>query len=541
MLAANSAALFPGQNRNTWFFVLGYLVAYVVLDWASYIRPLQGLNITPWNPQPALAIALLIWGRRWIWLVWAALVIAEVVVRGIPLNWLSTLSATLALSLAYAALAQALNQKIDLARPLATRRDLLWFAAIITLGSLASAILYVVAFSAAGFGPGGSIAGAIARYWIGDGVGLVVTLPILLLWTNGPGRAALASTLKRGPWWIAAALTCACLWVIFGRGEQDYFKYFYLLLLPVVWASANYGVAGAALSSVFTQLGLIVSAQLVLRHDLTVFELQALMAASSMTALLLGVLVDERERSAAELRKSLRLAAAGQMTAALAHELSQPLTALSNYAQACRLLVGLPGRLDSAQRDQLSHIAQQIVGEAQRAGDVVKRLRDFFRSGATSLRLAPPDAAVRQALEANADFAQSLGVAIVSEISPDLPPVWADPVQIAVVLRNLIANGIESAASAATRQVVVQACLDGDSILIGVRDTGRGVDLAQLHTLFEAMPSAKPGGLGVGLSICRAIVEAHGGKLWAQPGPGGHFFFTLPLDDNETSAAEHTL
>ena len=533
--------LAPAQNRKTWLVALGYVAAFLVLDWASYIRPLQGLNITPWNPQPALAIALLIWSRRWIWLVWAALVAAELVVRGIPLNWVGALAATVALSLTYAAVAQALAQRTDLAHPFATRKDLAWFAAIVTVGSLVSAVLYVLAFSAAGFGPDNSVYGAIARYWVGDAVGLVVTLPILLISMDRPSRATLVSTLRSSPWWMTAALTCICLWIIFGRGEQDYFKFFYLLLLPVVWASARFGVAGAVLSSVVTQLGLIAAAQLALRHEITVFELQALMAAATMTALLVGVLVDERARAAAELRSSLRFAAAGQMAAALAHELSQPLTALNNYAHACRTLAGVPGSLDAHQREQLSEIMQSIASEAQRAGDVVKGLRDFFKSGTTSLQLVLPEVMVREALKAHIQFAERVGVAMASELEPELPLVWVDPLQIAVVLRNLIANAIESASSAQLdRRVLVRAGRYRGRLLVEVQDSGPGVGSAKLHSLFDALPSGRPGGLGVGLSISRTIVEAHGGKLWAESGPGGHFFFLLPIGDNESSAVEHT-
>ena len=180
-------------------------------------------------------------------------------------------------------------------RPAATCSGL---PAIVTIGSLVCALLYVLAFAATGFGPDGSLYGAVIRYWIGDTVGLVVTLPILLLLMHRLHRATLRATLESGAWWVTALLTCACLWFVFGRGEQDYFKFFYLLLLPVVWASARFGVTGAVLSSLLTQLGLIAAAQLALRQDLTLFELQALMVASTMTALLVGVLVDERTRAA---------------------------------------------------------------------------------------------------------------------------------------------------------------------------------------------------------------------------------------------------
>jgi len=338
---------------------------------------------------------------------------------------------------------------------------------------------------------------------------------------------------------MTAALTGICLWIVFGRGEQDYFKFFYLLLLPVVWASARFGVAGAVLSSLVTQLGLIAAAQLALRHDLTVFQLQVLMAASTMTALLVGVLIDERARAAAELRGTLRFAAAGQMAAALAHELGQPLTALNNYAHACRTLTA-SGSLDPLQRQRLAEIMQSIATEAQRAGDVVKRLRDFFKSGATSLQLVPAQAMALEAVAAHSQFAERLGVTIDTDIAPELPPVWVDPLQMAVLLRNLIANAIESASGATgERRVLVHASLDRGRLLLAVHDSGPGVESARLHTLFDALPSGKPGGLGVGLSLCRAIVDAHGGKLWAEAGPGGRFFVLLPTDDNESRAPEH--
>ena len=532
MPAPTSILVAAGRRRTTWLFALGYLLAFVVLDWASYIRPLQGLNITPWNPQPALAVALLVWSPRKVWLVWAGLVAAELVVRGLPANWLAALTATAALSLTYAAVARAIVQRTDWSQPLATRKDLAWFAGIVTAGSLASAVFYVVAFSAGGFGAGGSLYGAIARYWVGDAVGLAVTLPILLICMDRARRSTLVSTLRSGSWWMAAALTCVCLWIVFGRGEHNYFKFFYLLLVPVVWASARFGVAGAVLSSGVTQLGLIAAVQWSLHHDLTVFELQALMAASTITALLVGVLVDERAHAAAELRSSLRFAAAGQMAAALAHELGQPLTALNNYARASRSLTGTPGTLDSQQHEQLSRVVQRMADEAQRAGEVVKRLRDFFKSGATSLQRMSAQAVIGEAVQAHAMFAEGQGVAISSEVEAGLPPVWADPLQIAVVLRNLIANAIESASGGPPdKGVVVRAQMGGRQVLVHVRDSGPGIDPARLHNLFDAGPSDKPGGLGVGLSICRAIVEAHGGKLWAEPGPGGHFYFSLPVDD----------
>ena len=528
------------SHRIPWLFGLGYILVFLLLDWASYIRPLQGLNITPWNPQPAVAVALLLLNRRWLWIVWVSLITAELVVRGNPADWLVVLTSTAALSLVYAAIAHSLTNRMDRALALATQKDLLWFTGIVVTGALLSGVVYITAFSVAGLGPSGPTYEPIVRYWIGDAVGLIVLLPMLLVVMDPLRRATLVETLKSRQWWAVAVLTCLLLWVVFGSRGQDHFKYFYLLFVPVVWASAKLGVPGAVLASGLTQLGLIFAVQSVPNEDLTVFELQVLMAAVTMTGLLLGVAVDERTRAAAELRGSLRMAAAGQMAAALAHELSQPLTALSNYAQACQMLVTDAPGLQPDHRDQLVEVMQRMVDDANRAGNVIKRLRDFFRTGSTHLHLASPTAIVEEAVQVHLRRADALKLRMESQIQDNLPMVWMDPIQIAVVLRNLVTNAIDSAA--ATRNgdlVVIRACVTDGELLIEVRDNGPGVGTARLQTLFEAGPSDKPGGMGVGLSICRAIVEAHGGRLWAEPGSEGCFRFTLPVESENHSEVKN--
>jgi signal transduction histidine kinase len=514
-----------------WAWGAGYLAAYVLLDWASFFRQVPGLNITPWNPQQALAIALLMRAPRRAWLVFVGLLLAELVVRGLPAEGPSTLAAAAALTLTFAAIAQALRRKLDLAFPLARHGELLWLAGIVTAGSLASAVLYVLIHSGSIPADGFALE-AVVRYWVGDAAAVLVLLPVLLLAMAPARRAGLAAVLRSGAVWAGAALTCAALWFVFGRGEQDYFKFFYLLVPPVVWAAVRFGVQGAVLSTLFTQTGLLAAAQIALRHDLTLFELQVLVAATAMTGLLLGVAVDERARAEADLRASLRFSAAGQMAAALAHELSQPLTALSNYADACQVLADDPSALDGARRDQLALVLRKLVAEAHRTGAVTRRLRDFFRSGATSLQPTSVAALARETLEAHQEFARRLGVQLHADAASGLPPLRVDPIQIAVVLRNLLANAIESAAQAGGGgSVLLRVAASERGVRVDVTDSGPGVEAERLRALFDAPASGKHGGLGVGLSICRGIVESHGGKLWAEAGPGGRFCFTLPRDD----------
>jgi C4-dicarboxylate-specific signal transduction histidine kinase len=237
------------------------------------------------------------------------------------------------------------------------------------------------------------------------------------------------------------------------------------------------------------------------------------MAAVTMTGLLLGVAVDERERAAAELRGSLRLAAAGQMAAALAHELSQPLTAMNSYADASRLIVAATGMSDEQRLARLADVSGRMADDALRASAVVKRLRDFFRTGSTQLRPVAVTPLLNEVVEMNARRAVALGVRVVCDIDVGTREVRMDTVQIAVVLRNLVANALDAAASGQqSRQVRVRAREHKGMLLVEVQDSGGGVTTARLQSLFEAGPSDKPGGMGVGLSICRAIVEAHGGR-----------------------------
>lgn len=509
---------------------LAYVAGYLLLDWVSYIHPLQGLNITPWNPQPAIAVALLIRNRRWLWLVWATLMGAELVIRGIPPSWPAMALSSAALSLGYAAIAQAMATRLDLSRVLATSRDLLAFALIVAAGALLCGVVYVGALALGGVGPKGALAGAVVRYWVGDAVGLLVLLPVLLMVGDADRRASLLRALRGAEWWAVAAVVAAIAWFVLGRTELDQFKYFYLLFLPVGWAAARLGAAGAVLTAALTQLCLIGAVQLLDHPEITVFELQGLMAAVAGMGLLLGVAVDERERVAAELRGSLKMAAAGEMAAAIAHELNQPLTALSSYAQACQLIADDLMRQHPGMRAQLADVTRRMVADARRASDVVKRLRDFFRSGSTHLQATDIAPMLRDLRERHERRANAVGVTISVECADDLPQVWVDAVQIAVVLRNLVGNAIDAASQAQAPGLVrVVAAVEADALRVDVLDSGPGLDRFDLQRPFDPQQSSKPAGMGIGLSISRAIVEAHGGRLWAQAGPGGRFCMALPL------------
>jgi signal transduction histidine kinase len=510
----------------------GYLVAFVLLDWASYIRPMQGLNITPWNPQPALAVALLMRYPGWSALVWLGLVLAEYAVRDVQAGWPVLVVSAAFLTAVYGAMAWVLRRELRRRQAIESTRDVLAMTGTIAAGSLACAVCYVVIHGALGSAMTNPAAEGIVRYWIGDAVGLMVVLPILLLsFVDASRRRDLINAVRAPRYWCIAALVGVLVWAVFLRGSQDQSRLFYLLLLPIILAAVAYGIVGAVLTCAITQIGIVAAVQTALPTDLAVFEVQALLSVLAMTGMLLGVAVDQRSRADTELRRSLHLAAAGHMAAAIAHELSQPLTALGNYASVLRMRARGVGADISDPSVSQAELVLRIEEEARRSVDVVKRLRDFFRSGSTQLRTIDLGELIESAVRTQAQHARASSVVLRSRGDTELPPIMADPIQITVVLRNLLANAVEAAAGAkGAGWVEIEATAGRDIVRVEVRDNGSGIAVGRLRSIFEPGESTKPAGMGVGLSICRAIVEAHDGHLWAETGEGGCLIMTLPVD-----------
>jgi len=510
---------------------IGYVLVYLLLDWVSFVHPMRGLNITPWNPQTALAVALLLWYPRGWWLVWLTLAGAETAVRGVSVSWPAEVLSSAMLTVGYVATAMAIRRWLGPLPQIASRKTFLVFVLIVCVGAMLNAVLFVGSLSVFGIPQPDRMVTAVMRGWIGDAVSLIVTLPVLFALGSRERRADTIAMVSTVECWLVAAAAVVAAYAVFGRSTEEQFKFFYLLFLPVVWGAARFGVIGAVWSAALVQVLLILAVQAVPYRPLTVFEFHMLMAALAATGLLLGTTVDEREEADRALRASLHLAAAGDMAAALAHELNQPLTALSTYARASQLLAQRLGSEHQAIAAPFTDVTTKLVNEASRAGDVVKRLRDFFRSRRTDLQPTEVRPLIEEIMQSQSVRASTMGIRTEWACDSSLPPVWLDRVQIEVVLRNLVSNALDAATDAANPEasVRVQARIRAEQLVVSVQDTGDGVPVTQLHGLFDSRPSTKPGGMGIGLGISRSIIEAHGGRLWAEPGPGGKFYFSLPL------------
>lgn len=499
---------------------------YIALDWASYLQPLGPFNITPWNPQPALAIVwMLLGGLRHAPTVAATIVLADIVVRHAPGGYAITLGTALVLTAGYGAIAAALRR---LLRDAGLHRagELAVFAAVLAAGSALVATAFVGMLDLAGLLRAAPFHEAWLRFWVGDAVGVLVTAPLLLAAADARRRSDLLALARRPEAWLQALTLAAALWLIFSVfGEPA--RHFYLLFLPLVWIAVRSGLNGAVVAIGVVQVGVVLGVHGPTALDLPVLELQILMSALTLTALFLGVVVDERRRAEADLAGGLRLAAAGEMAGAIAHEVNQPLTALTNYGRAAEMVLSRSPQ-DIA---QLAGILSKMRAEAERASDVVRRLRDFFRAGAT--RLEPVAVAEIIAL-ARRLAEKAIGerpIALESESDPALAALFIDPLQVELILRNLLANAVESltAGPRADGRIRIAARRhDAEHVRIVVQDDGPGIAPAQREKLFQPFASGKPTGMGLGLAVSRAIAEAHGGSLDAVAAPHGEFHLVLP-------------
>jgi two-component system sensor kinase FixL len=221
-----------------------------------------------------------------------------------------------------------------------------------------------------------------------------------------------------------------------------------------------------------------------------------------------------------------RLTAMCEMASTLAHELNQPLSAITNYMRGSQRLLADRMDQDSATiRSALEKSAEQAL----RAGQIIRRLRDFVARGESERRVESIAKIAEEASALALVGAKDQGVRtqFVFDRGKDL--VLADKVQVQQVLLNLIRNAIEAMQESSTRDLTIAATAGDGLVTVSVTDTGSGIGPDMMKQLFQPFVTTKREGMGVGLSICRTIVEAHGGRIWAEPNQGGGTIFRFTL------------
>jgi PAS domain S-box-containing protein len=247
--------------------------------------------------------------------------------------------------------------------------------------------------------------------------------------------------------------------------------------------------------------------------------------------------IDDLKRAAAELRRvhdhlaeASRVTSLGALTASIAHEVNQPLSGIITNASTClRMLDADPPNLDGARET-----ARRTIRDGNRAADVVARLRALFSKKELTLESLDLNEATREVIALSSIDLQRDRVILQSELADDLPLVTGDRIQLQQVILNLLRNASDAMVEVhdRPRQLVIRTeCENGDHVRVTVRDAGVGITRETLDEVFDAFYTTKSGGMGIGLSVSRSIVEHHHGRLWAETndGPGATFAFSIPL------------
>ncbi|MDQ6703844.1 MAG: ATP-binding protein [Pseudomonadota bacterium] len=542
------SAWFFGRSRLTspkfWLTGIAFLALYLAFNKLTKWYQFDGLGITLWSPDNGLSLLLLTEGAVFAPFVFLGAVLTDVFITGVPHSLYVTVAAELVLAVGYVGLAAVLRHKLKFNPRRVRLADVVVLLTFVPAGTMLTSLSYCGVLYLGGALPADQFYAAMRHFWIGDTVGMITVIP---------AATSVFAFLSKGRWrWSGYELvscsvfilgTCLGFVVLFGVGNAKEYHMFYLLFLPIIWAGMRVGYAGVAAALLAIQLGLIATTTYLgcEAKDFSVFQM--LMLVLSITGLLLGAVITEREQAAqllreqqTELARVSAYASAGAMGMAFAHEISQPLSTVAIYLHAARRMLQ-SGAASAPVMDALS----MAETEARRTREVLERVRDFVSSG--KLDLKPLDLS-NLALKIGAlcrEEATARGIHVEIENIRPIPLVRADRIQIEQVLNNLVANAIDAASERTDARglVVVRVARRGDRVIVQVEDNGPGVAPEMADRLFEAYQTTKPRGMGLGLPLSLQIVQKHAGRLWWEQivPEGTRFLVELQINGPDNNAA----
>jgi NO-binding membrane sensor protein with MHYT domain len=333
---------------------------------------------------------------------------------------------------------------------------------------------------------------------------------------------------------IAIGASTVALWLAFRTTDLGQ-----KLVAAIVMGLAISGMHYTAMrAAIFTAHGPAHEAQVNASLDQTNLALAIagitfiILAFASVASLFERKRADEALRQAqAELAHVNRVMTLGELTASISHEVNQPLAAIVTNGQICMRLLAL----EAPSRDGLRTTIERIVSDANRASEVIQRIRALAKRSEPRMESLDINDVIREAIALVQRELFGHGVSLRTELASTLPTVLGDRVQLQQVIINLLINGAEAMAAIMDRprEILIRSQQhEGGEVHVAVRDSGIGIDSKTADQLFSAFFTTKPSGMGMGLSISRSIIRAHGGRLWASPNPdhGAAFQFTVPIN-----------
>src|SRR5215471_16277112 len=235
-----------------------------------------------------------------------------------------------------------------------------------------------------------------------------------------------------------------------------------------------------------------------------------------------------------------RVSMMGELAASLSHEITQPIASARNNARAAQNFL----KMQPLDLGEVGEALACVIGDADRAGDIIDRIREQIKKAPPRKERFDLNAAINEVITLARSVTQRNGVLVQARLAEGLLPVLGDRVQLQQVLLNLVLNAAEAMGSVeeGVRELLISTEQDHADALVAVRDSGPGIDPAHLDRVFDAFYTTKSSGTGMGLSICRSIIEGHGGKLWAEANEprGAAFQFTLPDVEELTAPLQAT-
>jgi two-component system, LuxR family, sensor kinase FixL len=535
-----------------WTAITGFVIAYLVLEWISFIHEYKGLPLTPWNPGLGLAFACLILiGARYGIALFAGIIVAEIVVLQSNLEWAVIVAIAAIIASGYTFIATVIRKQFRLDVGLTHLRDVIILLGAGFVGATCVTLLLVAVLLAVGELGFADIVSAAPTFIVGDVLGIAVTTPLLLRFARQWREQTLYLPMARIPEVaLFVAVLIVALWLIARTESADGYRLFYLFFLPVVFVAVRHGLDGACLALAATQFGLV---GLLHHHgyDWWVFmQFQVLMFVLTATGLIVGVVVSERQQTErvaresearlkekeAEVAHAARFSLVSGMASALAHEINQPMAAARALGRSVQVLLRSP-QADLTRADKN---LTTLIAEIDLASGILRRMRDFLRRGRPQISTINVPSMLDDTLMLIRPEALARNVMIDLDCPADLPEVYGDRIQLQQVILNLVRNAVDSIVTSGQSNGRIQITArrqddSADLLEIDVLDNGPGIPADLVDHLFKPLTTSKKEGLGLGLSICFAIVEAHGGRIWLHSSEAGatEFRLSLPLEPPE--------